>query len=149
MLKLVNQNSKKEEVPNVAQNQGNVVEQDQPQPANDNFGFCIEIIFIGMVLWTSWKEGSFNQIAIVASLILIHYFLSGRRRPANRRNNDVPARRLAGHTKFFKKVYFHCREFFFCYVMSLFPNWNLERDYLQQYKEEIEQFRREVMQNVP
>lgn len=109
MLKLINQNGKKEEVPNAQQNQANVPEQEPPQPANDNFGSVIEIIFIGMVLWTSWKEGSYNQIAIVAILIMVHYFLSSRRRPVNRRNNEVPVRRLTPQAKIFRKLYFHAR----------------------------------------
>lgn len=109
MLKLINQNGKKEEVPNAQQIQANVPEQEPPQPANDNFGFVIEIIFIGMVLWTSWKEGSYNQIAIVVILIMVHYFLSSRRRPVNRRNNEVPVRRLTPQAKIFRKLYFHAR----------------------------------------
>lgn len=109
MLKLINQNGKKEDVLNAQQNQANVPEQEPPQPANDNFGSVIEIIFIAMVLWTSWKEGSYNQIAIVAILIMVHYFLSSRRRPINRRNNEVPVRRLTPQAKIFRKLYFHAR----------------------------------------
>lgn len=32
----------------------------------------------------------------------------------------------------------------YCYFMSLFPNWNLERDYLEKFKVQIEQDKKDT-----
>lgn len=117
-----------------------------------------QLAILLFVVMTLWSQGSYAQIMCIGVLLLLHQVVGHRRRYRNNANNHNQNQNQQGveernqmvrrpRTPFERKVklvYVTVKEFLYCYFMSLFPNWNLERDYLEKFKTQIEQDKKDT-----
>lgn len=110
-------------------------------------GIIDRAIVIG-VLWLSWLQGSYLQIFCICVLLGLHEFVTRRRRDNREQQrppqSEAPAQPTSKQARALKRLWWRVREFTYCYFMSLFPNWNVQKDYLEKFQNEIVQIKLET-----
>lgn len=92
-------------------------------------------------------QGSYTQIVCISVLLILHEIVTRRRKNNNNRQENAaegqqpPVYNPGKLQRALKLRWFQVREFFYCYFMSLFPNWNVQRDYLEKFRNDIERTR--------
>ena len=114
-----------------------------------HLGLLSKVMILTSIAITLSSQATFWQVFVIVLLLILHHSVGYFRQrnvynageAGNRENQNGPIKK--GLRKF-RYYMIMGGEFAYVYVMSLFPNWNLDDDYLHRFRDRIARYQAEM-----